>query len=171
MSYYIGSVQKNHFLVELKIKNAGFFSNSGILFLSFQLHYYSFEQRRAPKALVDSIFETVRFLGLTVSVYLIDDRYYIPSPVSALPAAAVVAADYIIIAVKADNSMEHIFITHAIEHNIIFLRRGGRTNKAHRISALLQKREHADAARLNNDAARGGDKRLIRHRSVHIIPR
>lgn len=105
MSYYIGSVQKNHFLVELKIKNAGFFSNSGILFLSFQLHYYSFEQRRAPEALVDSIFETVRFLGLAVSVYLIDDRYYIPSPVSALPAAAIVAADYIIIAVKADNSM------------------------------------------------------------------
>lgn len=82
-----------------------FFSNSGILFLSFQLHYYSFEQRRAPKALVDSIFETVRFLGLAVSVYLIDDRYYIPSPVSALPAAAIVAADYIIIAVKTDNSM------------------------------------------------------------------
>lgn len=82
-----------------------FFSNSGILFLSFQLHYYSFEQRRAPEALVDSIFEAVRFLGLAVSVYLIDNGYYIPSPVSALPAAAVVTADYIIIAVKADNSM------------------------------------------------------------------
>ena len=47
----------------------------------------------------------MRFFGLAVSVYLIDDGYYIPSPVSALPAAAVVAADYIIIAVKADNSM------------------------------------------------------------------
>lgn len=116
-------------------------------------------------------FEAVRFLGLAVSVYLIDDGYYIPSSVSALPAAAVVAADYIIIAVKADNSMEHIFITHAVEYDIIFARRGGRTNKAHRISALLQKREHTDAARLNNDAARGGDKRLVRHRSVHIIPR
>lgn len=105
----------------------------------------------------------MRLFGLAVSVYLIDNGYYIPSPVSALPAAAVVAADYIIIAIKADDSMEHIFITHAVEYDIIFARRGGRTNKAHRISALLQKREHTDAARLNNDAARGGDKRLVRH--------
>lgn len=79
----------------------------------------------------------MRLFGLSVSVYLIDDGDYIFSSVTALPAAAVVAADYIIIAVKADDSMEHIFITHAVEYNIIFARRGGRTNKAHRISALL----------------------------------
>ena len=71
----------------------------------------------------------MRFLGLAVSVYLIDDGYYIPSPVSALPTAAVVAADYIIIAVKADDSMEHIFITHAVEYDIIFARRGGLTRR------------------------------------------
>ena len=47
----------------------------------------------------------MRLFGPAVSVYLIDDGYYIPSPVSALPAAAIVAADYIIIAVKTDNSM------------------------------------------------------------------
>lgn len=81
------------------------FLNSGILFLSFQLHYYSFEQRRAPEALVDSIFEAVRLFRFAVSVYHINNSNYIPSPVSALPAAAVVAADYIIIAVKTDNSM------------------------------------------------------------------
>lgn len=113
----------------------------------------------------------MRFFGLAVSVYLIDNGYYIPSPVSALPAAAVVAADYIIIAVKADDSMEHIFITHAVEYDIIFLRRGSRAYKAHRVPALLEKREHTDTARLNNDAAHNGYKRLVRHRSVHIIPR
>ena len=65
----------------------------------------------------------MRFFGLAVSVYFIDDGYYIPSPVSALPAAAVVAADYIIIAIKADNSMEHIFITHAVGYHICAARR------------------------------------------------
>lgn len=47
----------------------------------------------------------MRLFGLSVSVYLIDDGDYIFSSVTSLPAAAVVAADYIIIAVKTDNSM------------------------------------------------------------------
>ena len=79
----------------------------------------------------------MRLFRFAVSVYHINNSNYIPSPVPALPSAAVVAADYIIIAVKADDSVEHIFLPDAVKHNIISRRGIRRANKAHRISALL----------------------------------
>ncbi len=79
----------------------------------------------------------MRFFGLSVSVYLIDDGDYIFSPVTALPAAAVVAANNITVAVKADNAVEDILAAHAVEDDVIFLRVGRGSYKAHRISALL----------------------------------
>lgn len=114
----------------------------------------------------------MRFFGLAVSVYLIDNGYYIPSPVSALPTSAIVAADYIIIAVKTDNSMEHIFTAHAIEHNIIFLRRGSRAYKAHRVPALLEKREHTGTVRFDNYTIHNSKEHFIWRQTilVHIIP-
>lgn len=79
----------------------------------------------------------MRFFGLSVSVYLIDDGDYIFSPVTALPAAAVVAANNITVTVKADNAVEDILAAYAVEDDVIFLRVGRGSYKAHRISTLL----------------------------------
>ncbi len=79
----------------------------------------------------------MRLFGLSVSVYLIDDGDYIFSSVTALPAAAVVAANNITVAVKADNAVEDILAAHAVEDDVIFLRVDRRPYKAHRVSALL----------------------------------
>lgn len=79
----------------------------------------------------------MRFFRFAVSVYHINNGNYITSPVSAFPTAAVIAADYIIVAVKADDAVENIFISHAIKHDIILSGSMARFHKAHRIPALL----------------------------------